>query len=233
MGEQLYFMQNGRYRYSKLSEVESHVYAAPEYMSRYIRGIAISLYLWPQHQEIRRFFQKVLPGKMSGDYLEVGPGHGMFFLHALRHGDFNRYIGLDISPTSIATTRALLDSGAFGSFDNYELIQADFLTIEPPERVAACVAGEVLEHVEQPERFLRKFHQCIAPDGFIFISTCINAPVVDHIYNFDTVDGLAKIISAAELKIEDRLLIPHAGKTVEQCLNKKLPLSMAYVLRKA
>ncbi len=233
MGEQLYFFRNGRYRYSMLGEVESHVYADPSYMSRYVLGIAISLYLWPQHQEIKRFFQKALPSGMGGVYLEVGPGHGMFFLRALESSGFARHIGIDISSASIASTRTLLESGAFGHFTNYELIHADFLSIQPPELVMACVAGEVLEHVEEPGLFLEKFHQCVAPGGFVFISTCINAPVIDHIYNFDTVEGLEEIIVSAGLAIDDRILIPHVGTTIDQCVRKKLPLSMAYVLRKA
>jgi SAM-dependent methyltransferase len=232
MGEQLYFARHRRYRYSRLSEVESHVYADPEYMGRYMLGVAISLYLWPQHQEIRRFFRKTLPAKMDGDYLEVGPGHGMFFLHALRCGGFNRYIGVDISPTSVAATRALIESGAFGGFSGYELVVADFLDMRPPA-AAACVAGEVLEHVEQPERFLRQFCQCITSDGFVFISTCINAPVIDHIHNFNSIEELERIIAAAGLAVGERLLLPHAGKTVKQCVEKKLPLGMAYALRKA
>jgi 2-polyprenyl-3-methyl-5-hydroxy-6-metoxy-1,4-benzoquinol methylase len=170
---------------------------------------------------------------MAGAYLEVGPGHGMFFLHALRRGGFDRYLGIDISPTSLAATRALLDSGAFGNFSGYELILADFLSAEPPQPVAACVAGEVLEHVERPELFLRKFRQCLAPGGFIFISTCVNAPVIDHIYNFNSVEGLEALFSSAGLDVDKRLLVPHAGRSIEQAAAGRLPVSMAYVLRGA
>ena len=54
--EQLYFARTGRYRFSTLAEVEEVVYKNQKYMRMYMQGLAITLFLWPQHRDIRKFF---------------------------------------------------------------------------------------------------------------------------------------------------------------------------------
>lgn len=230
-GEQFFFAREGRYRYSKLEEVEGIVYNNPKYMRMYMRGLALTMFLWPQHQLARQFFQQRLPQTNQGrQYLEIGPGHGMFFLHALRNGNFERCVGVDISPTSIETTRALLESGFFGSLGNYELVCADFLTHKFNQKFHSIAIGEVLEHVETPDLFVKKIAECIAPNGFIFLSTCLNAAALDHIYNFETLEMIEDLFPPAGLAIRERFLIPYVGKTTEQCLRKRYPMNVAYEL---
>jgi len=229
--EQLFFAREGRYRYSKLSEVEGIVYNNPVYMQMYMRGLALTMFLWPQHQQTRAFFGEKLPRNNKGRrYLEIGPGHGMFFLHAIRNCGFDKCIGIDISPTSIMTTQSLLSSGHFANVMNAELICADFLTYNFDHKFHAIIIGEVLEHVERPESFIKRIAACIETDGVIFLSTCLNAAALDHIYNFETLDRLESMFSAYHLGIREHLLIPYTGKTVKQCLRKRFPMNVAYIL---
>lgn len=231
-GEQLYFAREDKYRYKSLAEVEDIVYKNPDYMKMYMRGLGLTMFLWPQHQQTRAFFQSKLPSKNRGKlYMEVGPGHGMFFLHALRKGGFDKCIGVDISPTSIATTQSLLDSGLYGELSPFELICADFLDYAFEGKLDTIVIGEVLEHVETPEKFIKKIADSAAPDGFIFLSTCLNAAALDHIYNFETLEQLEALFDDADLKITERLLIPYTGKTTDLCLRKRFPMNVAYILQ--
>ena len=232
-GEQLYFARENHYRYSKLSEVEGIVYNNPTYMRMYMRGLALTMFLWPQHQQTRSFFQQKLPADNAGkQYLEIGPGHGMFFLCAIRQGGFDKCIGVDISPTSIETTRQLLSCGFFGQLAGYELVCTDFLLHEFDQAFSAIVIGEVLEHVERPDLFIAKIAKHILPGGFIFLSTCLNAAALDHIYNFENFEQLESLFAASGLKIQEKLTIPYARKTIEQCLRHRFPMNVAYVLTK-
>lgn len=228
--EQLFFARFGHYRYRSLHEAEAAVYKNERYMKMYMRGLALTMYLWPQHQQIRALFQASLPRGNGGKYLEVGPGHGMFFLHALRAGGFDRCVGVDISETSVAFTRNLLESGHFGRFSNYEIVRADFLTYDARDKYRAIVVGEVLEHVEEPARFLRKMADLAQPGGFIFVSTCLNAAALDHIYNFETLDNLREMITGAGLRIVQCQPLPYTGKSLETCLKHRFPMNVVYLL---
>ena len=230
-GEQMYFAREGHYRYSTVAEVVDKVYQNPEYMKLYMRGLALTAFLWPQHQRIWSFFNEHLPRGCSGrDYLEIGPGHGMFFLQALKYGGFDSCVGVDLSSTSIAVTRSLIQSGHFGSFENYELVCADFLAHQFERKYHYVVMGEVLEHVEHPELFIEKIAASVSGDGSVFLTTCINAAALDHIFNFETVEGLEKFFLDGGLAIRSRLLVPYTGKTIEQCIRKRYPINVAYVL---
>jgi hypothetical protein len=55
MEDQIYFFQNGKYRFSKFSEVENY-YKDSDYMKYYTTGLGLSTYLWATHRNIMRFF---------------------------------------------------------------------------------------------------------------------------------------------------------------------------------
>ncbi len=231
--EQVYFRRHKRYRYSTFDEVASFVYFDDEYMRKYMHGLALTAYLWPNHRELHRYFAKTIPKNSSGSYLEIGPGHGMYMMTAMRNSSYDEFNGIDLSPTSVAMTQALLQSGEFGSFDNFRISEQNFLDGDlTPGRFAAVVMGEVLEHVENPHAFLTRIREIAADDAHIFITTPINAPAIDHIYLFDSFDAIVSHVDSAGLSIQDKLLVPYPGMTVDESQEQKLPINVALVLSK-
>jgi 2-polyprenyl-3-methyl-5-hydroxy-6-metoxy-1,4-benzoquinol methylase len=231
--EQLFFQRHGRYRYSSFDEVAESVYFDDEYMRKYMHGLALTAYLWPNHRELHRYFARTIPVDQSGKYLEIGPGHGMFMMTAMRESGYSQFDGIDLSPTSVAMTQALLDSGEFGVFENFSVFEQDFLDGDiAPNSCSAIVMGEVLEHVEQPEVFLERIRQIATDDAYIFITTPINAPAIDHIYLFDSYESIESLVLGAGLKVRDTLLVPYPGLSVEETMAQKLPINVALVLAK-
>lgn len=231
--EQLYFQRHKRYRYSSFSEVAESVYFDDAYMNKYMHGLALTAYLWPNHREIHRYFTRSIPTQKTGNYIEIGPGHGIYMVTAMRQSIYQKFDGIDLSPTSVALTRALLDSGCFGSFQNYRIFEKDFLEDElMPNHYNAVVMGEVLEHVELPAEFLRKIRYIAADEAFIFITTPINAPAIDHIYLFDSFESIETLVSESGLKVKDKLLVPYPGQTLEDSISEMLPINVALVLSK-
>jgi len=231
--EEIYFRRHGRYRHSTYADVADAVYQNPQYMRDYMHGLAVTEFLWENHAAIRRFFDRCIEAARGGEnYLEVGPGHGFFFAHAARSRKWKVHHGVDISATSLEMTRSFLESGLLGAIGDYQLFESDFLRY--PFRVSydAVVMGEVLEHVEAPEAFLQRIFEVTSSDPFVFLTTCINAPAIDHIYNFETVENLEGMFARAGFAIVDRILVPYPGYTVEQSVAEKLSVNVAYQLGK-
>jgi 2-polyprenyl-3-methyl-5-hydroxy-6-metoxy-1,4-benzoquinol methylase len=229
---QLYFKRHGKYKYSSYPEVSTLVYANDEYMSKYMYGLAISGFLWANHAQMKHFFNERLPKDQSGKYLEIGPGHGFHMMEAMRYSQYEQFLGIDISPTSVALTRNILSSGYFGEFENYEIKECDFLAWNTLEVYDAVIMGEVLEHVEQPQAFLEKIARVTHPHSHIHITTCINSPAIDHIYLFENVQQIVDIIQGSGLYVKEQLLVPYQSTTLEQSKQEKLPINIALVLGK-
>ena len=229
--EQLHFKRHGRYRYSRYDEVAASVYLSPEYMQRYMHGLALTSFLWPNHAAMRRYFSEQLPTEPSGSYLEIGPGHGFYFMTALRQGVFSDCHGVDISPTSVALTRALLGGGRFGSFEaRWSVEERDFLAAELKGPYAMVTMGEVLEHVEDPVRFLTRAGEVCDPAGRVFITSCINSPALDHIYLFRSMDEVRELVAKAGLQVKSELVLPYTGTSLDESAAAKLPVNFAMVL---
>jgi SAM-dependent methyltransferase len=228
--EQLHFLRHGRYRFSRYEEVAGSVYLEPRYMTSYMRGLALTAFFWPNHAALRRFFAATLAKYGRGRYLEVGPGHGFFFLAALRSGRFSACEGVDISPSSVALTERLLRARGF---DSFRLHVGDFLAFEPEACADLLVMGEVLEHVERPDRFLARAAQVTAAGGAVHLTTCVNSPAFDHIHLFRSVSEIEELCAAVGLAVEERLVLPYEGTTLEESARRRLAVNVALVLRHA
>jgi len=232
LNEQMYFIRHGNYRYSSFAEVADAVYFNRDYMNKYMYGLAITSFLWPNHIAMSRFFQQTFPSEKIGRYLEVGPGHGYYSMTALDIGSLDSIIGVDISEASLNQTRAVLDHFHPHYASQIKLIHMDFLDAKELEANSfdILVMGEVLEHVEQPQLFLERLANLSASDAHIYVTTCINAPAIDHIYLWRNIEELEVMIAAAGLLIRDKLYLPYDGKTLEESLDQKLAVNVAYVL---
>ena len=81
-------------------------------MKSYMIGIGMSQFLWPTHYAMYSFFiDKILNKKSNiSRYLEIGRGHGLFLLQALRNlKQDTKFEIVDISKTSIKITKSIID----------------------------------------------------------------------------------------------------------------------------
>jgi 2-polyprenyl-3-methyl-5-hydroxy-6-metoxy-1,4-benzoquinol methylase len=231
--EQIYFQRHKKYRYSTFAEVAQSVYFDPEYMSRYMYGLALTSFLWSNHLAMFRFFRETLPNDKKGSYVEIGPGHGYFFTTAMQAAAYDHFLGVDISETSIKQTQALIQHFSDSRPMTFELRCLDFLQSGLPEGAFdAVVMGEVLEHVERPELFMQQIARIAKERAHIFITTCINAPAVDHICLFKHPDELDRLFDECGLHIQRQLICPYEGTTLEDSLARRLAVNVAYVLAK-
>jgi 2-polyprenyl-3-methyl-5-hydroxy-6-metoxy-1,4-benzoquinol methylase len=231
--EQIYFRRHRQYRYSTFKEVAEQVYFDAEYMKKYMYGLALTGFLWPGHAAMQQFFVRTFPRGRHGSYLEIGPGHGYYFRQAAALGSFHRMIGVDISPASVELSRDLMRYHPLETAAEFDILEADFLQFSSDVGPFSCVVmGEVLEHVEEPGRFLRKIAELSEADAHIYVTTCLNAPAVDHIFLFSTLSELEDLARDSGLAIAESFVAPYAGKSIAECEAGRLPVNVAFVMRK-
>lgn len=92
--------------------------------------------------------------------------------------------------------------------------------------------GEVLEHVEEPEKMLRQIRRLLNQDGSVFLSTVINAPAIDHIYLFSTVEQVIGMVEDCGLHVEDYICTTENEKPLEKALKKRMAVTVAMELKK-
>ena len=229
--ESLYFKEHKKYRYSQFKEVADQVYFDKDFMSLYMHGLLITLFFWPNHLNLYRFFKTTIPKEQQGTFLEIGPGHGYFFYTALHNTAYTNFVGIDLSETSIQQTKTLANSRMHEK--NIQLHCCDFLQIPLNEsRFDAIVMGEMLEHVENPKDFLKKIASIAKPNAYIYITTCINGPAIDHIYQFKDLEEIELLFNQSGLSIKEQCILPYVDKTLEECINNYLPINVGYVLEK-
>ncbi|MFZ1084444.1 MAG: class I SAM-dependent methyltransferase [Terracidiphilus sp.] len=234
MMEQMFFEEHKRYRWSRFDELAHTVYFDDTYMRKYMYGLAITAFLWPNHVALHDFFIRTFPRGLKGNYLEIGPGHGYYFKQSAHLGNFERLLGVDISSASVALTRDIIRHFEIDKKCPAEVIETDFLTFHEENREYSCIVmGEVLEHVEDPLRFLKAIARLSGPSTHIFVTTCMNAPAVDHISLFRTGKDVEEIIAASGLQVIEACYVPYAGKTLAECEKRALSVNVGYVLRKA
>jgi len=64
--------------------------------------------------------------------------------------------------------------------------------------------SEVIEHVEQPIDYLKKITEVTHNNSYIYVTTCMNSPAIDHISLFETVGQIESLVLEANLKIIDK-----------------------------
>lgn len=89
-------------------------------------GLQLSGYLWKTHKIINSWYKEKLKAFKGNYYLEIGPGHGQYFLEAMNLHNFKHYVGIDLSPTSIELASRYIGKFVEDKTVDYSLICRDF-----------------------------------------------------------------------------------------------------------
>lgn len=239
MVNKVYFLKNDRYMYQSFDEVNKKIYSNPDYMNKYMIGLALSHYLWLNHITLTRYFNEKLidfanrfdeTQNPNSKYVEAGPGYGECFLFALQNTRFNRYEGIDISETAAAGCDRYIKS-QLKIQKNLTIKCMDFYDYDDSEKADAFVCSEVLEHIENPDKFIRKVYDTVNSGSFIYITTAINAPSSGHIYLFRNEKEVFDIVEKAGFSVEDYIVTVNSNNKSAPARDKE-PLLIALILKK-
>lgn len=231
--EQIRFKKTGTYLLNDASVARENVYDNPEVMRYYMVGLCLSYLLWPNHHKMLRFFRHYLRTSPAVTrYLDVAPGHGLFAVETLQRFPELRASLLDISTTSIQVTGQILESFQIES-SRFDFINGDFLTAPiDGDEFDFISMGEVLEHVNDALGFLKRARSLIKDDGRIFMSTCTNAPALDHIYHFHNTDEIRDLVHEAGLCILSEESLPAEDVPEERCEEELVTINYCSILAK-
>jgi len=207
MVEQIYFARTGKYRATSTSEVFADVYSNDKIMGPYMYGLGLSIFLWPNHYRLYDFFLQTiqkLPSVKS--YLEIGPGHGLFLWQSLQRFPQASFQAVDISQASINLSREFAEHAQQKGRCSFEV--KDVFQMEDTKQYDLLVMCEVLEHVTDVPGILRKLRGLLAPGGKCFLTTCANAPAVDHVYLFNDETDIRQHLEAAGFAILNSVAVP-------------------------
>lgn len=231
---QIKFMKTGTYSINSSSVADHSVYQNEKEMKAYMIGLAISQFMWPSHFDMFSFFSKLIKNKGSKvkNYLEIGPGHGLFLKEAIKWLMKDcRITAIDISPYSIEITKSIM--AFFRSNNrNTNYITMDIFHFNNSNPFDFITMGEVLEHVECPDLLLQKLYSLLTSGGFSFISTCVNCPAKDHVYHFKKVDDIRAMIKMCKFEVVDELVCPVEKLPMEEIIEKKVTINYCALIEK-
>lgn len=233
--EQLYFARHGSYRFSTVAQVESFFQDHPNYMEYYQIGLALTTFLWPNHLAMWRHFRSLLDNAFaeSASYLEIGTGHGLFFLSACQSSHFSSCTGIDINDDCVGLTRDLLARHCGEISTDWLVQKQNLLQWDQDQTFDFIVMGEVLEHVETPTTLLQACRNRLTENGTFWLSTCLNAPEIDHVFLFQSLGDICSLLETSGFRISDVQAWPYVGKSLDECMDESLPVNVACTIHKA
>jgi 2-polyprenyl-3-methyl-5-hydroxy-6-metoxy-1,4-benzoquinol methylase len=232
--EEFYFRRNNKYRLSKFEDAMRECYANAPYMARYMNGLLVSNVVWNNHaQAIASYVREYLPSLSPGcEFLEIGPGHGLFTYFAATSPHIQHVTGWDVSPTSIDHTRDALK--VLGVTRPVTLTLQNLFEATPEgSRFDSIVMSEILEHLEDPVAALKAAMAWLKPGGSIWVNVPANSPAPDHVFLVDSPEHACELLAAAGLAVTASHAFPMTGTTLERARKQKLAISCVVVGRSA
>jgi 2-polyprenyl-3-methyl-5-hydroxy-6-metoxy-1,4-benzoquinol methylase len=227
--ERLQFIRNETYSNSSFAEVDAKIYANPEIMLYHMHGLVLAQFLWfDQYERVKFFIDNLQKYFKNGQaYLEIGGGHGLYVFEAMKLLPTTVSFDLvDISESSLELAKGILNTDKVSFFlkDIFDFtndIRYDFITI-----------GEVLEHVEDPLALLKKIGIHLNANGVCYLTTPVNAPMIDHIYLFSDEQQIRDLIAEAGFEIIEERIVISEKKTPEKAKRQKIPIMYAGFIKK-
>ncbi len=227
--ERVNFIREGKYSNNSFEDVEKRIYGNPKIMTYHMHGLVLAQYLWFDQYERILFFTENLKKycSKSTKYLEIGGGHGLYVNQAIDLlQEIEQFDLVDISQSSLDLAKGIINNKKVNFylkniFDFTENQKYDFVTM-----------GEVLEHVENPLSLLSKIGAFLKENGTCFITTPINAPMIDHIYLFNNANEIKDLFNKAGFEIIEEKIVISEKLTQKQAAKFKVPIMYAAFLKK-
>jgi SAM-dependent methyltransferase len=231
---QIAYMKSGKYPTAEASKAYEDVYSKPEAMKAYMIGLGLSQFLWHTHYVMFSAFRRYLAEQPKiQNYLEIGPGHGLFLDTALDFiDDTASVVALDISETSIEMTKGVIRCMRPEKIGEITFRVQDVFDYAPDRQFDFITMGEVLEHVNEPGRLLEKICSLLRPGGEAFVSTNMHSPAIDHVTQFESIDHIREVMQGAGLRIVEEEVLPVEDCSEAEAVEQRITINYCARLRR-
>ena len=141
----------------------------------------------------------------------IGPGVELGIISKLHKTSRRKVVGYDLTVSDFVRSR-------YGSSVRQEYFNTGAI------RYQAIVLIEILEHLADPESLISLVADSLKPNGRLFLTTAINIPQFDHLYNF--VPGeIVGILEKHGLTVTSLLKINHVLNISKVCSANELVIA--------
>jgi 2-polyprenyl-3-methyl-5-hydroxy-6-metoxy-1,4-benzoquinol methylase len=219
----------GNYTPESMPEIVSGVYEDEGYMVPYMWAAILIYPFWPSMVShiamFRDDFVRRLPPNAT--VAELAAGHGVLSLLAAEERRDLQIEGTDISPPAVAVANRLLAASGHG--DRVRFAVKDALNGDDRSsdgKSDGIISAMLAEHLANPNPLFKAIFQQIAPTGLVFLSTAIESPQRDHVFEFNQESEPLQMAEAAGLRVSR--LVSDAGVVPRG--SRFLPRSTAMIL---
>jgi 2-polyprenyl-3-methyl-5-hydroxy-6-metoxy-1,4-benzoquinol methylase len=221
------YEETGRYTTDEVPRIIETVYGNDAVMTPYMWAKILTYAYWPSmtaHLKLlRNDFLDRLPA--APRVLELACGHGVMGLISLEHRPDAILKGYDISPPAIRIANRL--AAASPHAGRARFVVRDFHDLDLAEnRSDGVIAAMFAEHLVDPRPLFESVARYLAPGGLAFVSTALESPQRDHVYEFHRESEPIVMAEAAGLRVVRMVSNP----TPQPKGSRYLPRSLAMVL---
>ena len=179
------YEQVGSYTPDDLPRIIDQVYADDDVMTPYMWAAVLIYAFWPSMAGHLALFRDGFLDRLpqAPRILELACGHGAMGLVSLQHRPDATLLGYDISPPAIRIAHRLAAASPHTARARFEV--RDVLELDLAEgRHDGVVAAMLAEHLVDPRPLFASVSRFLAPGGLAYVSTALESPQRDHIYEF-------------------------------------------------
>ena len=224
------FEKSLKYEKNSYEEARNNVYDNKDYMFKlYLPGILLSHFSWPHHYEQLLFFKKKvlknIPNKKI-KFCDIGPGTGFYTRFILDNKNQSLGHVFDISDHSLNFTKNQCQK--FNVSERLICNKKNIINLDIENEFDFLVNVEVLEHLENPEEFLKALRRMMKENSYGFITAAVNAANEDHIYLYRSGNEVKNQIEKCGFKI----IAKQYDLAYEPKDNEPVPENAAFLVQK-
>jgi 2-polyprenyl-3-methyl-5-hydroxy-6-metoxy-1,4-benzoquinol methylase len=192
----------GRYAPQALPAIIDRVYEDDAVMTPYMWAAVLIYAFWPSMTAHLVLFRDAFLDRLPGNprILELACGHGAMGLVSLEHRPDATLLGYDISPPAIRIANRLAAASPHAARARFAV--RDVLELELAEgRHDGVIAAMLAEHLADPRPLFDAVARFLAPGGLAFVSTALESPQRDHVYEFHRESEPIGLAEAAGLRV--------------------------------